>query len=81
MKQKTSGTLYVPVSRTQSNTNTLMERYCRSLEENCTVKNAADGYYVSAIACICLTFIFPPCVIAAIYCVVKAKKAEKGGKR
>ena len=80
MKQKTSGTHYVPVFRTQSDTNTLMERYYRSLEEDCTVKNAADGYYASAIACICLTFIFPPCVIAAIYCVVKAKKAEKGGR-
>lgn len=80
MKQKTPGTHYVPVFRTQSDTNTLQERYFRSLEKDCTVRNAADGFYISAIACFCLTFIFPPCVLGAIYCVIKAKKAAKGGR-
>lgn len=81
MKQTTSNTNYVPTFRTSTDANTLQERYFRSLAEDCSIKNASDGYYISAIACLCLTFIFPPCFLAAIYCVVKAKKTMKGGKR
>ncbi|MEG0647663.1 MAG: hypothetical protein RR471_10890 [Bacteroides sp.] len=48
------------------------------LPEDCKVKTSADFYYVTAITCLCATFIFPPCVLAAVYCVVKAKR-QKGG--
>lgn len=78
MKKQITGTNYVPTFRTQSGTNTLIERYFRSLSD-CEVKNSSDAYYVAVIACICLTFIFPPCIIAAVYCLIKAKKGGKNG--
>ncbi len=78
MKKQLTGTNYVPSFRTKSDTNTLMERYFRSLSD-CEVKTSSDAYYVSAIACFCLTFIFPPCIIGAVYCVLKAKKGGKNG--
>ena len=77
MKKEISGTNYVPTFRTQSEI-TLMQRYFRSLSD-CEVKTSSDAYYVSAIACLCLTFICPPCVIAFIYCVIKAKKGTNNG--
>lgn len=76
MKKQIFSTNYVPSFRTKSDTNTLMERYFRSLSD-CEVKSSSDAYYVSAVACFCLTFIFPPFIIAAVYCVTKAKKGEK----
>ncbi|WP_044095618.1 hypothetical protein [Bacteroides sp. HPS0048] len=78
MKKQTSSTNYVPSFRSKSDTNTLMERYFRSLSD-CEVKSPSDAYYASAIACFCLTFIFPPCIIAVGYCVYKARKG--GNKR
>lgn len=78
MKKQIASTNYVPSFRTQSDTNTLMERYFRSLSD-CEVKTSSDAYYVSAIACLCLTFICPPCVIAFIYCIIKAKKGGTNG--
>lgn len=62
MKTESTGTNYVPTFRTQSYTNTLMQRYFRSLSD-CEVKTSSDAYYVSA--------------IAFIYCVIKAKKGDK----
>lgn len=76
MKKTTPGTTYVPSFRSTQNVNTLQERYFRSLSD-CQVKTSSDAYYVSVIACICLTFIFPPCVLAAGYCLYKAKKGGK----
>jgi len=78
MKKQIASTNCVPSFRTQSNTNTLMERYFRSLSD-CEVKTSSDAYYVSSIACLCLTFICPPCVIAFIYCIIKAKKGGING--
>ena len=73
MKQKDMGTTFVPSFRTNStDVNTLQERYFNS---------ASDAYYVSAIACFCLTFIFPPAVIGAAICVYRAKQCKKGGKK
>ena len=73
MKTESTGTNYVPSFRTQADTNTLMERYFRSLSD-CEVKTSSDAYYVSEEV---LTFICPPCVIAFIYCIIKAKKGVK----
>ena len=61
--------------------NTLQERYFRELKEDCAINSASDAYYVSAIACFCLTFIFPPAVIGAAICVYRAKQLKKGGKK
>ena len=81
MKQKNLGTTYVPSFRTNGiNVNTLQERYFRELKKECAINSASDAYYVSAIACFCLTFIFPPAVIGAALCVYRAKKCKKGGK-
>lgn len=77
MKKQSSGTTYVPSFRSTQNVNNLQERYFRSLAPDCEIKTSSDAYYVSVIACICLTFIFPPCVLAAVYCLYKAKKGGR----
>ena len=80
MKQKSMGTTFVPSFRTNStDVNTLQERYFRELKEDCAINSASDAYYVSAIACFCLTFIFPPA--GAAICVYRAKQLKKGGKK
>jgi hypothetical protein len=81
MKQVTQGTKYVPSFRANgTDLNTLQERYFRELQKDCAINSASDAYYVSAIACFCLTFLFPPAVIGAVICVYRAKKCQKGGK-
>ncbi|MDY5433700.1 hypothetical protein [Bacteroides pyogenes] len=82
MKELTLGTHQVPASDEKASAltervNNLQHRYYRSLAPDCEVKTSSDAYYVSAIACICLTFIFPPCVLAAGYCLYKAKKGGR----
>ena len=79
MKQLTQGTNYVPSFRPGTDVNTLQQRYFRELKKECAINSASDAYYVSAIACFCLTFIFPPAVIGAVLCVYRAKKCQKGG--
>jgi hypothetical protein len=80
MKQKILGTNYVPSFRANgTDLNTLQERYFRELKKECAINSASDAYYVSAIACFCLTFLFPPAVIGAVICVYRAKKCQKGG--
>lgn len=82
MKQKDMGTTFVPSFRTNStDVNTLQERYFSELKKDCAINSASDAYYVSAIACFCLTFIFPPAVIGAAICVYRAKQCKKGGKK
>ena len=58
MKQVTQGTNYVPSFRTGTDVNTLQQRYFRELKKECAINSASDAYYVSAIACFCLTFIW-----------------------
>ena len=80
MKQKILGTNYVPSFRANgTDLHTLQERYFRELKKECAINSASDAYYVSAIACFCLTFLFPPAVIGAVICVYRAKKCQKGG--
>lgn len=79
MKKENPGTTFVPSFRTNGmNINTLQERYFRELKKECAINSASDAYYISAIACFCLTFIFPPAVIGAALCVYRAKKTQKG---
>lgn len=81
-KQNQSGTSYVPSFRTgNTDVNTIQHRYFQELEKDCSITSASDAYYVSAIAWLCLTFIFPPSVIGVAICVYRAKKARKGGRK
>lgn len=73
MNKLTTGTQYVPSFRSTQNVNTLQERYYRSMTD-CEVKTDTDRWYVAAIFSACVGFIFPPCFLAAGYCVYKAKK-------
>lgn len=80
MKKKSTDTLFVPQFRTPERT-TIPHQSNSAIDDfipsDCKVKTSSDAYYVSAIACLCATFIFPPCILAAIYCVIKAKKGGK----
>lgn len=69
MKTKPIGTDYVPAYRSTIG----------SKPSTLTSETRADFYYVTAIAFTCATFIFPPFVVGAIACVIKAKQM-KGGK-
>ena len=46
----------------------------KALPADCQIKTDRDAWYVSAIFCTCVTFIFPPAVAALVYCVHKARK-------
>lgn len=81
-KEFQTGTSYVPSFRTGS---TDVTHNPTSLfpepKQECTVCSTSGAYYLSAIACFCLTFIYPPAVIGAVICVCRAKKARKGGRK
>lgn len=77
MKKQPLGTNYVPAHRATTD-GKLSQFIAYFLPEDCKVKTRADFYYLTAIAFICATFFFPPCIAGAIACVVKAKQ-QKGG--
>ena len=74
-----SGTSYVPSFRTGStDVNTIQHRYFQEPKHECTVCSTSGAYYLSAIACFCLTFIYPPAVIGELYvCVVPRKRGKE----
>lgn len=74
---ETGNTIYVPTYRT-STSSKLSQFIVYFLPEDCKVRTRADFYYVTALAFLCATFLFPPCIAGAIACVVKAKQ-QKGG--
>ena len=78
-KELTLGTPSVPVLRIDAAK--FRELLNKCLPQECQVKNATDGWYVGAIGALCVTFVFPPALLALAYCVIRAKKAEKGGGR
>lgn len=53
----------------------------RALPEECKIETAQDAWYVAAIGAACVMMVFPPAVLALAWCVVRAKKAGKGGER
>ena len=61
MKKKSTGTLFVPQFRTPEPT-TIPHQSNSAIDDfipsDCKVKTSSDAYYVSAIACLCATFIF-----------------------
>jgi hypothetical protein len=75
MKQLTQGTNYVPSFRaSETNEDTPLLKSLHKLETK-------DICYLSAIACFCLTFVYPAAVIGAVICVYRAKKCQKGGEK
>lgn len=76
-KEMTLGTPAVPAPRTSA-ADKLREQLNKVLPADCQIKTARDAWYVSAAFCTCVTFIFPPAVLALVYCVIQAKK---GGER
>lgn len=72
-----TGTHYVPAHRTTTD-GKLSQFIAYFLPEDCKVRTRADFYYVTALAFLCATFFFYPCIAGAIACVVKAKQ-QKGG--
>ena len=76
-KELTLGTPAVPARLTNKASKT-RELLNKVLPADCQIKTDRDAWYVSAIFCTCVTFIFPPAVAALVYCVVMAKK---GGRR
>lgn len=72
-KELTLGTPAVPAPRTSA-ADKLREQLNKVLPADCQIKTARDAWYVSAAFCACATFIFPPAVLALVYCVMQAKK-------
>lgn len=76
-KELTLGTPAVPAHEINF-ASKLRDRLNRMLPADCQIKTARDAWYAGAIGALCVTFIFPPAVLALAYCVIKAKK---GGRR
>ena len=76
-KDLTLGTPSVPVLRIDAAK--FRELLNKCLPQECQVKNATDCWYVGAIASACVMMVFPPASGALAWCVIRAKKAGKGG--
>lgn len=72
-KELTLGTKMVPAHLTNK-ASKIRELLNKALPADCQIKTDRDAWYVSAIFCTCVTFIFPPAVVALVYCVHKARK-------
>ncbi len=77
-KELTLGTPAVP-AREINFASKLRDRLNRMLPADCQIKTAQDAWYAGAVGALCVTFIFPPAVLAVAYCVIQAKR--KGGVR
>ncbi|MDR0939924.1 MAG: hypothetical protein LBN29_11365 [Mediterranea sp.] len=75
-KQHLFGTSVPAPASHPGRSESLIERF---LPEEVRVKNRSDYYYVAAIGAVCATLIFPPMIVAAIFCVARARK--EGGTR
>ena len=75
-KELTLGTTSVPGHETDFVTK-LRDQLNRVLPAECQVKTASDAWYLGAVGSLCVTFVFPPALLAVAYCVIQAKK--KGG--
>ena len=77
-KELTLGTPSVP-ARLTNKASKIRESLNSVLPEDCQIRTTRDAWYVGAIGCLCLSFVFPPAVLWLAYCVAKAKK--EGGER
>ena len=78
-KELTLGTAFVPAREINFVSKRFRELLNRALPEECQVKNAADCWYVGCIVSGVLTMMLPFCLPLPVYCLYRAKKAEKGG--
>ena len=75
-KELTLGTSSVPAHEINF-VSKLRNQLNRVLPAECQVKTASDAWYLGAVGALCVTFIFPPAILALAYCVIQAKR--KGG--
>lgn len=74
MKKKlTIGTPTVP-AREINFVSKIRDSINRFLPSDCQIKTARDAWHVSAICTLAMTFVFPPAVLALVYCIIQAKK-------
>lgn len=78
-KELTIGTQRVPTAHKINVVSKIRELINRTLPSECQIQTAEDAWYVGAIGALCVTFLFPPAVAVAAYCVRRAKK--EGGER
>ena len=76
----TLGTTSVPAHEINFATK-LRDKFNRVLPRECEIKTAQDAWYVAAIGAACVIMVFPPAIGALAWCVIRAKKAGKGGER
>lgn len=78
-KELTIGTQRVPTAHKINVVSKIRELINRTLPSECQIQTAENAWYVGAIGALCVTFLFPPAVALAVYCVRRAKK--EGGER
>ena len=78
-KELTIGTQRVPTAHKINVVSKIRELINRTLPSECQIQTTQDAWYVGAIGALCVTFLFPPAVAAAAYCVYRAKR--EGGER
>lgn len=78
-KELTAGTKSIPAAHEMNFASKIRELINRTLPSECQIQTAEDAWYVGAIGALCVTFLFPPAVAAAAYCVYRAKR--EGGER
>ena len=78
-KELTAGTKSIPAAHEMNFAGKLRELVNRTLPSECQIQTTQDAWYVGAIGALCVTFLFPPAVAVAAYCVYRAKK--EGGAR
>lgn len=78
-KELTAGTQRIPAAHEMDFASKTRELVNRILPEDCQIKTRQDAWYAAAIGSVCLTFVFPPAIALAAYCVRRAK--QEGGAR
>lgn len=78
-KELTARTKSIPAAHEMNFAGKLRELVNRTLPSECQIQTKQDAWYVGAIGALCVTFLFPPAVAVAAYCVYRAKRV--GGAR
>lgn len=73
-KELTVGTQRIPAANEMDFVSKIRELVNRILPEDCRIKTHQDAWYAAAIGSVCLTFVFPPAIALAAYCVNRAKR-------
>ena len=76
-KELSLGTPVVPAHLTNK-ASKIREQLNKVLPADCQITTTRDAWHVGAIGALAVSFIFPPAVLALVYCVIQAKK---GGER